>query len=112
MRTPGAISVLGAPTPAAAAAAPPAAPAPPAAAPDRAVINLYGQYNPGKPRARPREGGRTVGDSAADREQYFKDGLDEIALIPNLKSVAFPHLIGCGLGGGNWKAYIAMLNVG
>jgi hypothetical protein len=24
---------------------------------------------------------------------------------PKVNSVAFPHLIGCGLGGGDWKCY-------
>eukprot|EP00729_Bicosta_minor_P018779 gene18779-11104_t len=49
-------------------------------------------------------------DSAVDRERYFQQGLDAIAAIPNLTSVAFPHLVGCGLAGGKWKSYRAMLN--
>jgi hypothetical protein len=25
--------------------------------------------------------------------------------VPGLRSVAFPHLIGCGLAGGDWAVY-------
>ena len=82
----------------------------------------YGQFAPGKPRsskgaARGMQGGGGGGgrgddmpDSAFDRERYFQQGLDAIAAIPNLTSVAFPYLVGCGLAGGKWKSYTAMLN--
>ena len=30
-------------------------------------------------------------------------------MLPELESVAFPYGIGCGLAGGNWEEYQAML---
>lgn len=49
-------------------------------------------------------------DSAANRETWFKTGLDAIGrLDPPLYSIAFPHEIGCCLGGGSWQRYEAML---
>ena len=64
----------------------------------RGVINLMGQDKPGK-RAESRE----------DRQIYFHQGLQHIAEMDGLKSVAFPHGIGCGLAGGRWCDYEAML---
>ena len=60
----------------------------------RYVINLYGQCRPGVPKS---------AVSSAEREQYFQQGLDAIAALqPRPTSIAFPHLIGCGLAGGKW----------
>lgn len=64
----------------------------------RFIINLFGQYFPGPPA----ESGM---DSASDRKKYFHNGLLEISKIPNLKSIAFPYKIACGLGGGDWNWY-------
>jgi hypothetical protein len=33
-----------------------------------------------------------------------------IAKIPNLTSIAFPWMVGCGLAGGDWKNYLGELN--
>lgn len=68
----------------------------------RYVINLFGQYYPGKP-------GGNGNDTAKARETFFQQGLDKIAQLPNLRSIAFPHYIGCGLAGGDWKKYFSML---
>jgi hypothetical protein len=50
----------------------------------RGVINLFGQRKPGNPRG--------ADDDSAARVRYFRSGLDAIAAIPNLQSVAFPHM--------------------
>eukprot|EP00039_Didymoeca_costata_P001750 m.54800 g.54800 ORF g.54800 m.54800 type:complete len:417 (+) comp10951_c0_seq3:180-1430(+) len=84
VRTPGTISIHGTPS----------------RDQPRAVINLYGQRSPGKPNST---------ESKADRETFFKAGLEAAAKISGLKNIAFPYLIGCGLAGGDWQAYLAML---
>jgi len=66
----------------------------------RYVIAILGQKFPGKPRAAEFEI-----DSFKKRQDYFFSGLQEIAKISNLKSIAFPWGIGCGAAGGNWKFY-------
>jgi len=67
----------------------------------RYVINIYGQLKPGKPSP-----GR---DSAASRLEAFSKALDQIAEAPELKSIGFPHGIGCGLAGGDWNKYRRLL---
>ena len=47
-------------------------------------------------------------DSMATRQGWFQDCLDAIGKL-NLKSVAFPYDIGCGLAGGKWARYDDML---
>eukprot|EP00051_Salpingoeca_urceolata_P011749 m.145969 g.145969 ORF g.145969 m.145969 type:complete len:425 (+) comp17236_c0_seq2:3756-5030(+) len=66
--------------------------------PGRLVVNLHGQVGPGKPKA-------SGDDTPQARLKYFKAGLEKIAALPDLESVAFPFKIGCGLGGGNWPEY-------
>lgn len=80
----------------------------------RGVINIFGQFTPGKPR-RPRqttpvEYGSIVAppdvvDDAAQRMEWFEAGLREIAQLDGLESLAFPFQIGCGLAGGDWRVY-------
>jgi O-acetyl-ADP-ribose deacetylase (regulator of RNase III) len=69
----------------------------------RYVINLLGQLFPGM----------KFPDSTKDgnkaREGFFKQGLDRIAQIPNLQSIAFPWCIGCGAAGGDWDNYLTMI---
>ena len=59
------------------------------------VINLLGQYGPGKPRG--------ANDSREKRYQWFVQGLDAIGQLDNLTNLAFPYRIGCGAAGGNWN---------
>lgn len=47
------------------------------------VINLYGQYKPGRP-----NNGK---DSVHNRLKYFRAGLEQIAALDDLQSIAFPH---------------------
>lgn len=67
----------------------------------RYIINLLGQYYPGKPQYINR-----LLDSPEIRENYFYKTLLCIAKIPNLESIAFPWKIGCGAAGGNWDNYL------
>jgi O-acetyl-ADP-ribose deacetylase (regulator of RNase III) len=70
----------------------------------RFVINMLAQYYPGISRYpnSPRDGIKA-------REQYFAQCLDKIANIPELDSIAFPYMIGCGLAGGDWNSYLKMI---
>jgi len=63
------------------------------------VINMLSQVFPGKPRF---EDGI---DSRTNRLVYFRKCLEDISLIKDIKSVAFPHGIGCNMGGGKWEDY-------
>eukprot|EP00933_Yihiella_yeosuensis_P006707 TRINITY_DN111463_c0_g1_i1.p1 TRINITY_DN111463_c0_g1~~TRINITY_DN111463_c0_g1_i1.p1 ORF type:complete len:219 (+),score=49.59 TRINITY_DN111463_c0_g1_i1:71-727(+) len=90
----------------------------PAAASDkereqRGIINMFGQFAPGKPN-RSKTGPVTskgitsaadVVDNAAQRLTWFQAGLQQIAELPGIQSIAFPYLIGCGLAGGDWSKY-------
>lgn len=54
-----------------------------------------------------------MGDSAQTRERAFKECLEKIGTLPADSkpcSIAFPHEVGCGLAGGSWVKYDAMLN--
>lgn len=66
----------------------------------RGVINLYGQDAPGK---------ASAAETKAQRLTWFTNALLQLADVPDLKSVAFPHGIGCGLAGGAWAQYEAAL---
>ena len=48
-------------------------------------------------------------DSDSKRIVWFEKCLDKIGKIKNIKSVAFPYKIGCGLAGGDWEIYEQML---
>lgn len=60
---------------------------------------MYSQYYPGKSNG---------SDTKINRQAWFKQCLDRIAVIPGLISVAFPYKIGCGMAGGDWSVYEAM----
>lgn len=66
----------------------------------RYVINMLAQFWPGKPKYP-----ESTLDGYKAREHYFKSCLQKITKIENLKSIAFPVNIGCGLAGGNWIQY-------
>ncbi len=74
-------------------------------APYDGVINMMAQYYPG-----PVERAYRGKDLASDRHVAFRQCLEAIAKIPAIRSVAFPHRLGCGLAGGDWTAYRAMLD--
>jgi O-acetyl-ADP-ribose deacetylase (regulator of RNase III) len=68
---------------------------------ERYVINMLAQVCPGKPRPN---------DTKQMRIKWFQQCLEKISEIKDLDSIAFPHNIGCGLAGGDWKVYEKMLN--
>lgn len=71
----------------------------------RYVINLLGQFYPGRPRY-----SESAKDGFEARKRYFFEGLKKIAEIPDLKSIAFPWGIGCGAAGGDWNFYHKLIN--
>jgi hypothetical protein len=42
-------------------------------------------------------------------QKFVATYLDQLALLRDLRSIAFPYGIGCGLAGGNWKDYSKLL---
>lgn len=69
----------------------------------RYIINLMGQLYPGGSWDDMPE------DGAAVRHKFFYNGLLKIAKLKDLKSIAFPWKIGCGLAGGDWEYYLGVL---
>lgn len=76
-----------------------------------AVICMFAQWAPGKIGDWSWRYQQTYDDnSASQREQWFIDCLKLIDDDPTINSpVACPYNIGCGLAGGNWRNYKAML---
>jgi hypothetical protein len=77
------------------------------------VVNFFSQWEMGAPLKYNRAkapGPPHVQDSAAQRESWFAQCLAQLSsLQPRPASVAFPYLIGCGLGGGSWASYRSMI---
>lgn len=71
---------------------------------ERFIIHLMGQLYPGGFWDDMPE------DSEEMRHKFFHRGLNNIARIPNLDSIAFPFKIGCGIAGGDWDWYLGELN--
>jgi len=80
------------------------------------VACLMAQMAPGKPAAWCLQYGiRVEDDSAERREEYFRAALFELEThvresAGSIKTIAFPHGIGCGLAGGSWARYETMIN--
>lgn len=70
---------------------------------ERFICAAFAQINPGKPQ----EYGEP--DSEINRQDYFQECLDRISRIHNLREVAFPYKIGCGLAKGNWEIYETLI---
>lgn len=70
---------------------------------DRYVCAMYAQYHPGAP-------SKKDGDTAAQRLAWFGMCLKKVSKIKNLKSVAFPYQIGCGLARGDWYLYVGLID--
>lgn len=69
---------------------------------DKVIAHMIGQFSPGPPKKH---------DSSEGRITAFQKCLDEIArrfLGMHIK-IAFPVGIGCGLAGGHWPTYKAMI---
>jgi O-acetyl-ADP-ribose deacetylase (regulator of RNase III) len=65
------------------------------------VIHMFAQDRPG--------GHKGSANVKLARRMLFKGCLEKIAKIPGVESLAFPKGIGCGLAGGDWDAYLAVL---
>lgn len=61
------------------------------------VLNCYAQLGPGGPDRKE--------DTTEKRLSWFQECLQKIGEIEDLRSVAFPHMIGCGLARGEWADY-------
>lgn len=75
------------------------------------VACLVGQYDMGLP-GRYKRLPDSEKDTKVQREIWFKECLGELTWYvgwANIKSVAFPDRIGCGLAGGNWTVYSKMI---
>ena len=62
------------------------------------IVNLYAQYQPGANRTEP-------------RLKWFEMCLNEFARIvgDHVVTLSLPYLIGCGLAGGSWSDYEAVI---
>ena len=65
------------------------------------IVNLCGQFYPGGP---------SKGDEAERRKEWFEAALRDLStkILPKSR-IAFPTCIGCGLAGGNWREYLAII---
>lgn len=70
----------------------------------RYVINILGQYYPGKVKYP-----SSKLDGFEARKGYFYQGLRKIQEIQGLESIAFPYGIGCGAAGGDWDFYLSLI---
>jgi O-acetyl-ADP-ribose deacetylase (regulator of RNase III) len=70
----------------------------------RLVINLHGQFYPGRPKYP-----LSNLDGQVAREKYFYHGLLRVAKLEKLESIAINWRIGCNLGGGIWEHYLGTL---
>ena len=74
------------------------------------VANLFAQYSPGKPGVYFQKQGA---DTREAREQWFQLALEDLSeelhARPDVKTIAFPFGIGCGLAGGKWENYNKMI---
>lgn len=67
------------------------------------VLAMYAQYYPGGPSLR-------EGDTREQRILWFEKCLEKIEKIKNLREIAFPYNIGCGLAKGDWEVYHSILD--
>lgn len=77
------------------------------------VACLLAQFYPGKAGNYWRKiYGTSTDDSAANRLQWFAAALADLSeqlKASSVRSVGFPFRIGCGLAGGNWPKYLALI---
>ncbi len=66
----------------------------------RLVLALFSQYYAGIP---------SEGDTAQERISRFKECLERVSRLPLIRQAAFPFGFGCGLAGGSWMEYLAVL---
>lgn len=71
---------------------------------ERLVINMLGQFYPGKPKFP-----ESARDGFRARRVAFANCLLKVLRVPDLHSVAFPWGIACGAAGGDWDRYLPMI---
>lgn len=69
---------------------------------ERYVVGMYAQWYPGRAKSRGR-------DTSEERHRHFQSCLNRITRLRGLREVAFPFRIGCGMAGGEWEIYRAMI---
>jgi len=73
------------------------------------VICLMAQWEMGRPGRYKRTPCPDGPDTRENRARWFKECLDSLGRTDELTVVYFPHTIGCGLAGGHWPTYRAMI---
>ena len=48
-------------------------------------------------------------DTPQHRIRWFKQRLNELGQRNDLRTIAFPYKIACGLGGGKWRVYFELI---
>lgn len=69
------------------------------------IVNMYAQYLPGKYEKK---------NTSEVRKMWFNQCLKNLVYflkqVDSNTIIVFPKNIGCGLAGGNWKEYLALIN--
>ena len=65
------------------------------------LLHFHLQMYPGAP--------KYGNDNAEARVRFFRAALEKLRARVGDGSVAFPYKIGCGLGGGDWTVYEALI---
>ena len=76
------------------------------------VVGVCGQWAAGRPRKSIQPPPYLGADKLADRVRWFEAGLQSLGDVVRsrgLRTVAFPHGLDCGVNGGNWEHYRALL---
>lgn len=77
------------------------------------VASIFGQWKPGKVDSIYNYPKSQLLETSEQRERWFERGLEDLEIklkgLNEIKRVAFPYCIGCGLAGGNWKKYLKMI---
>ena len=76
----------------------------------RWVCAMYAQFYPGKPDGLLPAPFSNQFDDDYHRKRWFQGCLEKISKLKNLREIAFPQGIGCGLAKGMWEDYHQMLS--
>lgn len=81
---------------------------------DNKVVNLFGQWRPGKVNANYFDAYPEFplrAETVDARAAWFRAALEDMArqLTKPKTLIAFPYQIGCGLAGGDWRRYLMIL---
>lgn len=70
---------------------------------------MFAQWAPGKPSHYASAYPSDYTDTLSNRVEWFQTCLDKIDALGLCGPIAMPHSIGCGLAGGDWDTYRAMI---